>query len=319
MPLPKDAAIFVTGHNGLVGSAIVRCLEKSGFTNILRETRSQLNLTDPHAVEEWFRVKRPSYVIQAAGKVGGILANSREPAEFLHENLMIQAAVLRAAWKYEVRKLLYLGSSCIYPRDCPQPIREDYLLTGPLEPTNEGYAIAKIAGVKACEAYRKQYGCDFISAMPTNMYGPNDNFSHESSHVLPALLRRFHDAKSQRLNKVTIWGSGTPRREFLHVDDLAAACLFLLENYCESSTINVGTGIDISIHELAATIRDVVYPTCELEFDRSKPDGTPRKLLDVGRLHTLGWKHSIELRDGIAATYDWFLTNQGNRRGVDEE
>lgn len=316
-PLPKDAAIFVTGHNGLVGSAIVRCLEQSGFTNILRENRSELDLTDLQSVDAWFRAKRPSYVIQAAGKVGGILANSRESADFLHENLMIQASVARAAWKYDVRKLLYLGSSCIYPRDCPQPIKEDYLLTGPLEQTNEGYAIAKIAGVKACEAYRKQYGCDFISAMPTNLYGPNDNFSHESSHVLPALIRRFHDAKSQGLKKVTIWGSGTPRREFLHVDDLAAACLFLMEHYSESSTINVGTGIDISIRELAESIRDVVYPTCDLEFDLTKPDGTPRKLLDVGRLHTLGWKHSIELREGISATYDWFVTNHGRRRGID--
>jgi GDP-L-fucose synthase len=250
-------------------------------------------------------------VIHAAGTVGGILANSQRPVDFLYDNLMLHATVLRAAWQTKVRKLLYLGSSCIYPRDCPQPIKEDYLLTGPLEPTNDAYAIAKIAGVKSCEAYRRQYGCRFISAMPTNLYGPEDNFDLSSSHVLPALIRRFHDAKRSGSPEVVVWGTGAPRREFLHVDDLARACLFLLEQYDEAQTINVGCGEDVSIGELAELIRGVVYPEAEIAFDRSKPDGTPRKLLDVSRLLSLGWAPRIALPEGVRRTYAWYLENSG--------
>jgi GDP-L-fucose synthase len=258
-------------------------------------------------VDAWFDENRPEFVFHVAGKVGGILANSTQPADFLYENLMMHATVLRAAWRTGVEKLLYLGSSCIYPRDCPQPIREDYLLTGPLEKTNDAYAIAKISGLMSCEAYRRQYGCHFISAMPTNLYGPNDNFHPEHSHVLPALIRRFDEAKRVEQPEVTIWGSGSPRREFLHVDDLADACLFLMQNYDEAQTINVGTGEDVTIRELAETVRDVVHPAARLDFDTSKPDGTPRKLLDVSRLHALGWRHRTSLREGLESTYRWYL------------
>ena len=265
----------------------------------------------------WFRANRPEYVFLVAGTVGGILANSTRPAEFLYDNMMIHATVVHAAHLYDVRRLLYLGSSCIYPRACPQPMREEELLTGPLEPTNEPYAIAKIAGIRLCQSYRTQYGRDFISAMPTNLYGPNDNFDLTSSHVLPALIRKFHDAKVAGSTDVTIWGSGTPRREFLHVDDLADACLFLMEHYDSAEHINVGTGEDLSIRQLAETIRSIVHPTARLIFDDTKPDGAPRKLLDVSRLNALGWRHRIELQDGIAATYDWFLrAGTGDRRAV---
>ena len=305
--ISKDARIFVSGHRGLVGSAVVRHLSRRGFSRILTVGRDEVDLRDTRAVESWFESARPEYVIHVAGTVGGIHANNTRPAEFLYDNLMIHATVLRAAWRTNVRKLLYLGSSCIYPRDCPQPIKEEYMLTGPLETTNDGYAIAKIAGVKSCEAYRRQYGCDFISAMPTNLYGPNDNFNLENSHVLPALIHRFHLAKTRGDRQVTIWGSGTPRREFLHVDDLADACLFLLENYANAMTINVGTGDEVTIRELATMVGTVVHPAAELNFDASKPDGTPRKLLDVSRLHALGWRHHVGLADGIAATYRWFL------------
>jgi GDP-L-fucose synthase len=297
-----------------VGSAIVRRLRAAGFHNVLTADRHGTDLRDPRAVDDWFDANRPDVVFHVAGKVGGILANSTQPAEFLYDNLMMHATVLRSAWRTGVEKLLYLGSSCIYPRDCPQPIREEYLLTGPLEKTNDAYAISKIAGLMSCDAYRRQYGCHFISAMPTNLYGPNDNFHPEHSHVLPALIRRFHEAKQAGLSEVTIWGSGTPRREFLHVDDLADACVFLMQQYDQAGIINVGTGEDVTIRELAETVRDVVHPSARLNFDASKPDGTPRKLLDVGRLNGLGWRHRTSLRSGLESTYRWFLENQSHLR-----
>lgn len=300
---------FVAGHRGLVGSAVVRRLG-SEPAHVLTATREQLDLRDQAAVNYWFRANRPEYVYLVAGTVGGILANSTRPAEFIYDNMLIHATVVHAAHEYAAKKLLYLGSSCIYPRDCAQPMTEEQLLTGALEPTNESYAVAKIAGIKLCEAYRKQYGDDFISAMPTNLYGPNDNFDLASSHVLPALIRKFHEAKSAGEREVVIWGTGTPRREFLHVDDLADACVFLMGHYDEPQHINVGTGEDLSIRELAETVRDVVYPGAKLKFDTTKPDGMPRKLLDVSRLHALGWRHRIGLREGIASTYRWFLENQ---------
>jgi len=310
MSLNPSARIYVAGHGGLVGSAVVRHLKAEGFNNLLTATRDQLDLRDQAAVNYWFRANRPEAVFLVAGTVGGILANSTRPAEFLYDNMMIHATVVHAAHLFKVRRLLYLGSSCIYPRDCAQPMREEDLLTGPLEPTNEAYALAKIAGIRLCQSYRKQYGCDFISAMPTNLYGPNDNFDLTSSHVLPALIRKFHDAKVKGAADVVIWGSGTPRREFLHVDDLAAACLFLMQHYDAPEHINVGVGEDLSIRELAEMVRDIVYPAANLLFDAGKPDGTPRKLLNVDRLHALGWHHKIGLRDGIASTYDWFLEHE---------
>jgi GDP-L-fucose synthase len=308
--IDRAAPIFVTGHRGMVGSALVRRLTSVGFENILTATRQELDLRDQAAVDAWFDVHRPEHVIHAAGTVGGINANQTRPADFLYDNLLIHATVLHAACRIKVAKLLYLGSSCIYPRDCPQPIREEYLLTGPLERTNEAYAIAKIAGLKSCEAYRKQYGCNFISAMPTNLYGPNDNFDLTSSHVLPALIRKFHDCRTGGGRKVVVWGTGSPRREFLHVDDLADACLFLMDHYNEPSTINVGAGEDLTIRELAEIVRDIVCPAAEIVFDPSMPDGTPQKLLDVSRIHALGWRHRIPLREGIAGAYDWFCEQQ---------
>lgn len=317
--IPRSARIYVAGHRGLVGSAIVRRLQSEGFEEILTATRDELDLRDQAAVGRWFQANRPEYVFLVAGTVGGILANSTRPAEFIYDNLMIHATVVHAAHEQGVRRLLYLGSSCIYPRDCPQPIREEYLLTGLLEPTNEPYAIAKISGIKLCQAYRRQYGSDFISAMPTNLYGPHDNFDLQSSHVLPALIRKFHDAKVAGRDEVVVWGTGSPKREFLHVDDLADACLFLMRNYAqekaEDSHINVGTGEDQSIRQLAEGIRDVVAPGARLVFDATKPDGTPRKLLDVSRLHALGWRHSIDLAAGIRSTYDWFLANSSSAGG----
>ena len=312
--ISKDARIYVAGHAGLVGSAVTRRLRGGGYTNLLTAERDDLDLRDQGAVNRWFETNRPEYVFLVAGTVGGILANSARPAEFIYDNLMIHATVVHAAYREGVRKLLYLGSSCIYPRECPQPMKEEYLLTGLLEPTNEPYAVAKIAGIKLCQAYRHQYGCDFISAMPTNLYGPNDNFDLTSSHVLPALIRKFHDAKAEGRGEVVIWGTGSPRREFLHVDDLADACLFIMEYYDRDLHINVGTGEDLSILELAEMVRDVVFPEAGLTFDTSKPDGTPRKLLDVSRLHGLGWHHRISLRDGIAATYQWFLDHHAEIR-----
>jgi GDP-L-fucose synthase len=307
--VPKDAPIFVAGHRGLVGSAVLRRLEASGFTNVLTATRTQLDLRDQAAVNYWFRDHQPRFVYLVAGTVGGIMANSTRPAEFIYDNLMIHGTVVEASYRSGVEKLLYLGSSCIYPRDADQPMTEEALLTGPLEPTNEPYAIAKIAGIKLCQSYRSQYGANFISAMPTNLYGPNDNFDLQSSHVLPALMRKFHDAKVAGVREVEVWGTGSPKRELLHVDDLADACTFLMDHYEGAQHINVGTGTDLSIRELAETVRDVVHPGAELVFDASKPDGAPRKLLDVNRINALGWKASIGLREGIESTYAWFLAN----------
>jgi GDP-L-fucose synthase len=290
--MDTSARIFVAGHGGLVGSAVMRRLNQAGCSSLMTATREQLDLRDQAAVNYWFRANRPEYVFLVAGTVGGILANSTRPAEFIYDNLLIHATVVHAAHVYGATKLLYLGSSCIYPREAPQPMAEDVLLTGPLEPTNESYAIAKIAGIKLCEAYRRQYGCNFISAMPTNLYGPYDNFDLNASHVVPALMRKFHEAKLRGETRVVIWGTGRPRREFLHVED-----------------INVGTGEDLSIRELAEQVRDAVYPQAVLEFDTTKPDGMARKLLDVTRLHDLGWHHRIDLRAGIATTYAWFVEN----------
>ena len=308
--MSEGSRIFVAGHRGLVGSAVVRRLQSAGHHGLLTATREQLDLRDQAAVNYWFRANRPEYVFLVAGTVGGILANSTRPAEFIYDNMMIHATVVHAAQVFGVTKLLYLGSSCIYPRDCAQPMTESQLLTGPLEPSNEPYAVAKIAGIKLCQAYRRQYGCNFISAMPTNLYGPHDNFDLTSSHVLPALMRKFHDARMEGRSAVEIWGTGTPRREFLHVDDLADACLFLMDQYDEEPHVNVGTGEDLTIHELAMLVRDIVHPSATIGFDTSKPDGTPRKLLDVSRLHRLGWRHRIELREGIELTYRWFLEHR---------
>jgi GDP-L-fucose synthase len=307
--------IYVAGHRGLAGSAIVRRLERgSAAVEIQTATREQLDLRDQAAVNYWFKANRPEYVYLAAGTVGGILANSTRPAEFIYDNMLIHATVVHAAHLFGVKKLLYLGSSCIYPRDCAQPMTEAQLLTGALEPTNEPYAIAKIAGIKLCQAYRRQYGDHFISAMPTNLYGPNDNFDLQSAHVLPAMMRKFHEAKVAGVREVVVWGTGSPRREFLHVDDLADACVLLMEKYDDEEHVNVGTGEDVSIRELSEMLRDVIHPDATLRFDTSKPDGMPRKLLDVSRLHRLGWRHRIDLRDGIAATYRWFVENLGQLR-----
>ena len=305
--LARDARIFLSGHSGLVGSAVMRRLTALGFTEVLTATRDQLDLRDQAAVNYWFRANRPEYVMLVAGHVGGIGANSARPAEFLYDNMMIHATVVHASHVFGVEKLLYLGSSCIYPRESRQPITEDQLLTGPLEPTNEGYALAKIAGVKLCEFYRRQYGCNFVSAMPTNLYGPGDNFDLENAHLLPMLMHRFHQAKLDGDRQVSVWGTGTPRRELLHVDDLADACVFLLDTYDDPKHVNVGTGEDLPVGEIAEMIRDVVYPDVELVFDDSKPDGMMRKVLDVSKLHGLGWKHRISLPDGVRSTYDWFL------------
>lgn len=314
--MEKDAHIFVAGHRGLVGSALVRALESAGYTNLITRTRAQLDLLDQHAVANFFATERPAYVFDAAAKVGGIMANKTSPAEFLYENLQIQNNIIHNAHIHGVKKLLFLGSSCIYPKHAEQPIKEEYLLTGLLEPTNEAYAIAKIAGIKMCQNYHRQHGSNFISVMPTNLYGPNDNFDLETSHVLPALIRRFHEAKEAGDPSVTLWGSGTPRREFLHVDDLASACMHLMNTYDDPNIINIGTGEDTPIKDLAELIRDVVGYTGHIEWDTEKPDGTPRKLLDVSRLHALGWNHTIELPEGVSATYAWF-ENHRNRQTRD--
>ena len=307
MTIDRSARVYVAGHRGLVGSALVRHLEAEGFTNILTATRDQVDLRDQSEVSHWFKANRPEYVFLVAGTVGGIGANSARPAEFIYDNLMIHGTVVHSAYETGVSKLLYLGSSCIYPREAQQPMTEDVLLSGPLEPTNEWYAIAKIAGIKLCQAYRRQYGCDFISAMPTNLYGPGDNFDLDSSHVLPALMRKFHDARTADRNEVSVWGTGSAFREFLHVDDLASACLFLLEHYDGEEHINVGTGVDLSIRELAESIRDLVNPDATIVWDSSKPDGTPRKLLDVSKLRALGWAPTIDLETGLRSTYEWYL------------
>ena len=301
--------MFVAGHRGLVGSAIVRRLETLGCRNVLVRSRSELDLCGQTAVDQFFREHRPEYVFLAAAKVGGILANATRPAEFLRDNLAIQTNVIHAAWTYGAKKLLFLGSSCIYPRLAPQPIKEEYLLTGPLEATNEAYAVAKIAGLKLAAAYQAQYGFSTISLMPTNLYGPGDNFDLESSHVLPAMIRRFHEAKISGAPSVTLWGTGTPRREFLHVDDLANAACFLMENYDEPDLLNVGVGEDLTIAELAELVARVVGYNGRIVFDPSLPDGTPRKLLDVSRIRALGWQARIPLEQGIAFTYEWYKTH----------
>jgi GDP-L-fucose synthase len=315
-PLPRDTHVYVAGHRGLVGSAIWRHLTDQGFTRLMGASSSEVDLREREAVRA-FAVQRPEVVVLAAAKVGGIMANSTYPADFLSDNLRIQTSVLDAAHEYGVERLLFLGSSCIYPKLAPQPIPESALLTGPLEPTNDAYAIAKIAGLLHVQAMRRQHGHRWISAMPTNLYGPGDNFDPANSHVLPAMIRRFHEAKAAGAPSVTIWGTGTPRREFLHVDDLAAACLYLLEHYDDEVAINVGVGTDVSIRKLAETVADVVGWRGEMLFDPIKPDGTPRKLLDVSRLDRLGWKASISLADGVAATYQWYLDHEGTRRGED--
>jgi GDP-L-fucose synthase len=299
----KNDKIYIAGHRGMVGSAIKRKLEAEGFSNLLLRSSTELDLREQRSVEEFFRKEKPDLVFLAAAKVGGIMANNRFRGEFLYENLMIQNNVIHQSWKNGVKKLLFLGSSCIYPKMAPQPLKEDYLLTGPLEPTNEPYAVAKIAGIKLCDAYRSQYGCHFISVMPTNLYGPNDNYDLDNSHVLPALIRKFHEARIADAPSVTLWGTGTPRREFLHADDLADACYFLMQEYDEPGLVNIGTGEDIPIGELALLIRDIVGYGGEVVHDLTKPDGTPRKLMDVSKLHGLGWKHRIGLEEGIRMVY----------------
>ena len=300
----KDDKIYIAGHRGMVGSAILRKLEAEGYKNIITRTSAELDLRRQAEVEAFFEQEKPDYVFLAAAKVGGIVANNTYRADFIHENIMIQNNVIHCAHLNGVKKLMFLGSSCIYPKMAPQPLHEDALLTGLLEPTNEPYAIAKISGIKMCEAYRSQYGSNFISVMPTNLYGPNDNYHPQNSHVLPALIRKFHEAKRDASPSVTIWGTGSPKREFLHVDDLAEACVCLMEEYDEEGFLNVGTGEDLSIKDLALMIKDIVGYEGELEFDLSKPDGTPRKLMDVSKLHSLGWKHKIDLREGITSVYE---------------
>jgi GDP-L-fucose synthase len=314
--MDKSDKIYVAGHRGLVGSAIVRRLQADGYDNLLLRTSKELDLREQAAVRTFFAEEKPDYVILAAAKVGGILANDMYPAEFIYDNLMMEVNADDAAHRYNPKKLLALGSTCIYPRMAPQPIKEEYLLTGPLEPTNEWYAVAKIAGIKLCQAYRRQYGCSFIAAMPTNLYGPGDNFDLKNSHVLPALIRKFHAAKENGNASVTLWGTGKPLREFLHVDDLADACLFLLENYDDEEIVNIGIGEDLSIAELAGIVRDVVGFDGEIVYDTSKPDGTPRKLVDVSKITGLGWQAKIGLREGVAQTYEWFLDNRAELRGV---
>ena len=304
--MKPGSRIYVAGHRGLVGSALVRRLARAGHTNLLTRTRTELDLEDARAVARFFEAERPEYVFLAAAKVGGILANNSYPADFIRANLAIQLNVIEAARAAAVDKLLFLGSSCIYPRLAPQPIKEEHLLTGPLEPTNEPYAIAKIAGIKLCEAYNRQYGTRFVSVMPTNLYGPGDNFDLAGSHVLPALIRKFHEAKLAAAPSVVVWGSGTPRREFLHVDDMADACVFLMARYDGEAIVNVGTGEDVTIAEVASLVREVVGFEGEIVYDRSKPDGTPRKLLDVSRLRALGWAPRVGLRAGLADTYAWY-------------
>lgn len=304
--MDKQSKIYVAGHRGMVGSAIVRNLKDNGYTNIIGKTSKELNLMRQDEVERFFEVEKPDYVFLAAAKVGGIHANNTYPAEFIYNNLMIESNIIHSAYKSGVKKLLFLGSSCIYPKMAPQPIKEEYLLSGPLEPTNEAYAIAKIAGIELCKFYRRQYGCDFISAMPTNLYGINDNFDLETSHVMPALIRKFHEATMNGDREVVMWGTGKPKREFLYVDDLADACVHLMNNYSDETHVNVGTGEDVEIRELAQIIKKVVGYEGEIVNDLSKPDGTPRKLLDVSLLESTGWKYRTELKDGITKVYDWY-------------
>ena len=300
----RGSKIYIAGHNGMVGSAIVRKLESEGFCNLVTRTSTELDLTNQQAVISFFEQEQPEYVFLAAAKVGGIEANNTYRAEFLYDNLMIQSNVIHQSYVHGVKKLLFLASSCIYPKMAPQPIKEEYLLTGQLEPTNEPYAIAKIAGVKMCENYNRQYGCNFISVMPTNLYGPNDNYNLETAHVLPALLRKFHEAKINKCDKVELWGTGNPKREFLHVDDLAEACFHLMRTYEDNISVNIGTGNDISIKDLAELIKEIIGFTGEIIYNSEKPDGTPRKLLDVSLIHKLGWRHKIELEEGIEEVYE---------------
>ncbi|WP_050614496.1 GDP-L-fucose synthase [Bacillus testis] len=307
--MKKNSRIYVAGHRGLAGSAILRRLESLGYTDLVTRTSSELDLRNPLAVEEFFHKEGIEFVFLAAAKVGGIVANNEYPADFIRDNLMIQTNVIDSAYRNGVKKLLFLGSTCIYPKMAPQPLKEEYLLTGELEPTNEPYAVAKIAGIKMCQSYNRQYGIDYISVMPTNLYGPNDNFDLEKSHVLPALIRKFHDAKMNNEPTVTVWGTGTPRREFLYVDDLADACVFLMNNYSGNEIVNIGVGDDVTIKELAETVKATVGFEGELVFDTTKPDGTPRKLVDVTRLSNLGWKASMSLTDGVKEAYSWFLEN----------
>lgn len=304
-----DAKIYVAGHRGLVGSAIVRNLEAKGYKNIICRTHKELDLTNQEAVRTFFEEEKPKYVFLAAAKVGGIHANNTYPADFIYDNLMIQNNVIKAAHDFKVKKLLFLGSTCIYPKMAPQPIKEEYLLTGSLEETNEAYAVAKIAGLEMCKFFKRQYGDNFISCMPTNLYGPNDNFDLKNSHVLPALIRKFHEAKVNNSEVVEVWGTGTPLREFLYVDDMADACVFLMENYDGEQHVNIGTGEEVSIRELAETIKEVVRFEGELVFNTDMPDGTPRKLTTVDKLHGLGWKHKVSLNEGIKLAYNWFLEN----------
>jgi GDP-L-fucose synthase len=301
--MQTSAKIYVAGHRGMVGSALVRRLRSAGYSRIITRTSTELDLRNGPAVHRFFESERPDHVFLAAAKVGGILANSSYPADFLFDNLMIQTNVIDEAYRNGVQSLLFLGSSCIYPKLAPQPIREEYLLTGPLEPTNEAYAIAKIAGIKTCAAYREQHGCHFVSVMPTNLYGPNDNYDLDTSHVLPALIRKFHEAKMEGHDEVIVWGTGQPRREFMHADDLADACVFLMENESGEDLVNIGTGKDLTISELAQLLKDITGFEGRISFDHEKPDGTPRKLLDVSRLHSLGWRHSIELEEGLRNAY----------------
>ncbi|EOU1118089.1 GDP-L-fucose synthase [Clostridium perfringens] len=305
----KNSKIYVAGHRGLVGSAIVRNLEEKGFNNIICRTHKELDLTNQNEVRKFFEEERPEYVFLAAAKVGGIHANNTYPADFIYENLMIQNNVIKAAHDFEVKKLLFLGSTCIYPKMAPQPIKEDYLLTGSLEETNEAYAVAKIAGLEMCKFFKRQYGDNFISCMPTNLYGPNDNFDLKNSHVLPALIRKFHEAKVNNSEVVEVWGTGKPLREFLYVDDMADACVFLMENYDGEQHVNIGTGVEVSIRELAETVKEVVGFEGELVFNTDMPDGTPRKLTTVDKLNGLGWKHKVDLNNGITMAYEWFLEN----------
>ena len=310
--MDAGAKIYIAGHRGMVGSAILRLLKREGYNNLITKTRQELNLIDSKEVEEFFKHEKPEFVFLAAAKVGGILANASYPAEFIYENLAMQTNIIHQAYVHGVTKLLFLGSSCIYPKKSPQPIKEEFLLTGLLEPTNEPYAIAKIAGIKMCQSYNQQYDANFISVMPTNLYGPNDNFDLDTAHVVPALIRKFHAAKVHASPYVEVWGSGKPHREFLHVDDLADASLFLMRNYDESNIINIGTGTDLSILKLAEMIKEIVGYEGEIVFDLTKPDGTPRKLLDVCKLNRLGWKHNYELKEGITATYKWFKSSYYN-------
>lgn len=307
--MKKISKIYVAGHRGLVGSAILRKLEKEGYINLIIRTSKELDLRDKQQVDSFFELEKPEFVFLAAAKVGGIVANNEFPADFIRDNLMIQTNVIDASYRNQVEKLLFLGSTCIYPKLAPQPLKEEYLLTGPLEPTNDAYALAKIAGIKMCQSYNKQHGTNYISAMPTNLYGENDNFDLQSSHVMPALIRKFHEAKLSNQSSVEVWGTGTPKREFLYSDDLADACVYLMNHYNEDEIINIGVGEDVSIKELAETVQRVVGFEGELKFDTTKPDGTPRKLVDTTKINQLGWKADVKLEDGISLAYDWFLNN----------